>query len=114
MSKKDRTPGQAEEPSDSSRGLSRRRMLGVTGAGAAGLAASAFAVGTPAMAATKPDTREQGREAEAQGPDQVPADEPVIVHVADAHTGEVDVYHGTSHTKLHDPALAAKLRRSAR
>jgi hypothetical protein len=44
----------------------------------------------------------------------VPPDEPVIVHVANARTGEVDVYHGTSHTKLRDPALAARLRRAAK
>jgi hypothetical protein len=113
MSEQDRIPGPTEDSGDGQPRLSRRRMLGVTGAGAAGLAAGALAVASPALAATRPDSRAQ-RPAEEEGHDRVPADEPVIVHVANGRTGEVDVYHGTSHTKLHDPALAAKLRRSAK
>jgi hypothetical protein len=113
MPKKDRNPAHPEDAAADQPGLSRRRVLGVTGAGAAGLAAGAFAATAPAFAATRPGTREQ-RPAEDERPDRVPADEPVVVHVANARDGDVDIYHGTSVTKLHDPALAAKLRRSAR
>jgi hypothetical protein len=115
MPEKDRIPRPAEDAGADQPGrLSRRRMLGAAGAGAAGLAAGALAVGTPALASTsRTDTRAQ-QPAKDEGVDRVPADEPVVVHVANARTGEVDIYHGTSHTKLHDPALAAKLRRSAK
>jgi hypothetical protein len=114
MPKKDRNPDRPADAGTGQPGLSRRRMLGATGAGAAGLAAGAFAATAPALAAAGRPAAHTQRPAEDEGPDRVPADEPVIVHVADAHSGDVDVYHGTSHTKLHDPTLAAKLRRSAR
>jgi hypothetical protein len=35
--------------------------------------------------------------------------EPVVVHVRDAATGEMDVFRGTSHTRVHDKELAARL-----
>jgi DMSO/TMAO reductase YedYZ molybdopterin-dependent catalytic subunit len=100
------------------RRVSRRSLLGAAGVGAAGIAAGAFAVASPALAAvtktasTKPDTKPAAKADDR--PDTVPADEPVIIHIANAHTGELDVFAGTSHTKLRDPALAAQLRRAAK
>jgi hypothetical protein len=32
-----------------------------------------------------------------------------VVHVRDAATGEMDVFRGTTHTRVHDKELAARL-----
>jgi hypothetical protein len=40
--------------------------------------------------------------------------EPVIVHVRDLRTGEMDVFAGESKTRLRDPGLAARLAHSVR
>jgi len=42
-----------------------------------------------------------------------PAD-PVIVHVRDLASGEMDVFAGEATTRLRDPGLAARLVRAAR
>ena len=81
--------------------LSRRGLL--RSAGAAGVAAAAGAAlgGTvpaePALAAAAVDT----------------TDGPVVVHVRDLATGALDVYAGTSHTRVTDKALANRLARVA-
>jgi hypothetical protein len=97
------------------RTVSRRSLLGVAGVGAAGLAAGAFgglAAAGPALAATgRPAPAHGGRE-ETGG--KAAAGEPVVVHLRDARTGELDVYSGTSHTRLRDPDLAARLVRTIR
>jgi hypothetical protein len=84
---------------------SRRSVLrGAAGAGAAGIAAAAFMGGAlPAAAGTKA--------AGASGGAGTAAGEsgPVVVHVRDAATGEMDVFRGTSHTRVHDKELAARL-----
>jgi hypothetical protein len=95
---------------DSTPRLSRRTMLkGAAGVGAAGLAASAFAgVALPAAAATTASVRT------TRGPgSDGAADETVVVHVRDAATGEIDVFRGTTQTRLHDRALAARLVRAS-
>ena len=91
--------------------VSRRSLLGAAGVGAAGLAA----VGTfgglaaaPAAAAAAP----------ARG-DHNPGEQPdngdhVVVHVRGDRIGELDVYRGTSHSRVQDPDLAARLRRMIR
>jgi hypothetical protein len=38
----------------------------------------------------------------------------VIVHVRDVRSGEMDVFAGTSHARLTDPGLAARLVRGVR
>src|SRR5271166_5028485 len=89
---------------------SRRSVLrGAAGAGAAAIAASALAsaaIPLPAIAAE----RERGTAVPA---DAVPA-EPVVVHVRDAASGEIDVFRGTTQTRLHDRDLAARLVRASR
>jgi len=40
------------------------------------------------------------------------ASEDIIVHVRDVRSGELDVFSGTSHTRLRDPDLAARLVRA--
>jgi hypothetical protein len=81
------------------------------GAGAASLMAGA-ALGTaaPAVAAARPAKR-----ARSAGLRQRPAsDEQVVVHVRNARSGEMDIFAGTSQTRLVDPDLAARLVRAAR
>jgi len=89
--------------------MSRRSVLrGAAGAGVAGLAAAALA-GTPALAASRapdPATRKLDRAEEPT------AAEPVVVHVRDLRTGQLDVYSGTNHVRIHDRQLAAQLARA--
>jgi hypothetical protein len=97
--------------------LSRRSMLrGAASAGAAGLAITALGV-SPALAASQHARAAAthggtGPDAE-QVPDHVADGEAVVVHVRDVRTGEMDVYHGTSHVRVHDRALAARLARAS-
>jgi hypothetical protein len=95
--------------------VSRRSLLGAAGVGAAGLAAGAFGGLASASAATRktakqaPATHTGGGDAER--PD---SGEQVVVHVRSGRGGELDVYHGTSHTRVQDAALAARLRQMIR
>jgi hypothetical protein len=108
---------QAGPPADRAAGepqhLSRRSMLRGAGASAAGLAAIAVAgPAVPALAAAS-------RPAPARGSSRTDGrsggtSEPVVVHLRDARSGEIDVFAGTSHTRLRDPDLAARLARAAR
>lgn len=89
--------------------LSRRSMLrGAAGAGAAGLAMTALA--SPALAAGQHGHAAPESE---HVPDHVADGEPVVVHVRDVRSGEMDVYHGTNHVRLQDRALAARLARAS-
>jgi hypothetical protein len=95
-------------------GMSRRSVLrGVAGAGAAGLAAAAVAgtAGPALAAATSASSRRHDTGATTS--DAATA-ESVVVHVRDARSGEMDVFAGTSHTRLRDPGLAARLARAVR
>jgi hypothetical protein len=92
--------------------VSRRSVLGAAGVGAAGLAAGALATGAPALASARtPAAGAAGRDARGRRP---AAGEPVVVHLKDARTGEFDVYRGTSHIRVHDRDLAARLMRTIR
>ena len=89
---------------------SRRSVLhGAAGLAGAGLAATVMAgtLAAPASASAAPRTH-PGRAA------RVSSAEPVIVHVRDVRSGEMDVFAGTEQVRLHDPALAAKLTRAVR
>jgi hypothetical protein len=84
--------------------LTRRRVLrGAAGAGAAGVAVTALGAALPAASASRPAASERSP--------QAPADsaEAIVAHVVDVATGEIDLYHGTTHTRLRDRALAARL-----
>jgi len=90
---------------------SRRSVLhGAAGLAGAGLAATVMAgtLAAPASASAAPRTH-PGRAARVPG-----SGEPVIVHVRDVRSGEMDVFAGTEQVRLHDPALAAKLRQAVR
>jgi hypothetical protein len=91
---------------DDSAGMSRRTILRT--AATAGIAAGALAAtGMPAaLAATRTADRAEHHE--------VHPGEPIVAHLRDARTGEVDVFRGTSQVRLHDHALAAALIRASR
>jgi hypothetical protein len=87
-------------------GLSRRGLLrGAAGLGAAGVAAGLLFEGTAAAAAVPADHRDATH---------VPsADDPVVAHVRDAHTGDIDLFVGTRHVQFRDHELAARIARAA-
>ncbi len=102
--------------------VSRRSVLRTAaGASAAGLVAGVALGALPAAAAgrpVKPARRDEhpagsGGTAVAQTADDASTG-PVVVHVRDARTGEMDIFAGTSQTRLRDPALAARLVRASR
>jgi hypothetical protein len=91
---------------------SRRAVLrGAAGAGVAGIAATAL-VGTAGPALAKP-ARPAGQAARS-GAEDNSSTEPIIVHLRDVRSGELDVFRGTSQVRLHDPELAARLLRASR
>ncbi|HEY2553355.1 MAG TPA: hypothetical protein VGI64_22545 [Streptosporangiaceae bacterium] len=89
--------------------VSRRSLLrGAAGAGAAGLAASSLigAFAGPALAGPA----HQGGSRPQSGPEHDGrARQDVIVHLRDSRSGEMDIFAGTSHTKVRDRELAARL-----
>jgi uncharacterized membrane protein len=98
----------AQRPSDEGRHLSRRSMLrGAATAGAAGLAVTAIgAAASPAFAAThRPAATENHSEPKAVAG-------PIMVHVRDAKSGDIEVFSGTSKTRLTDKHLAALITRA--
>ena len=90
-------------------GLSRRNLLqGAATAGAAGLAVTAMGAAAPALAATgtgtgSPPAADQGHHADAG---------PIMVHVRDARSGDIELFAGTSLTRLRDQDLAARIARA--
>ena len=91
---------------------SRRSILhGAAGLAGAGLAATVMAgtLAAPASASAAPRTH-PGRAARVPSAATASGSgEPVIVHVRDVRSGEMDVFAGTEQVRLHDPGLAAKL-----
>ena len=105
----------AQSHPEPAEGPSRRSML--RGAGAVGAVGIAAAVGVgaasgAATAATRPaaDNRAAGGAERSAGP----AGAPLVVYLRDAASGELDIFSGTSHTVLRDPALVARLTHAVR
>ena len=106
----------AKRAADQGRRLSRRSLLqGAATAGAAGLAVSAIGTAaSPAFAATT--SRPAGSEgptskgSAAEGSAAAPAGA-IMVHVRDAKSGDIEVFSGTSKTRLRDKDLAARIAR---
>jgi hypothetical protein len=93
-------------------GPSRRSVLyGAAGLAGAGLAATTIGTLAAPAAAASASAAPRARSGQAAGPS--PA-EPVIVHVRDLRSGEMDVFAGESKTRLRDPGLAAKLAHAIR
>lgn len=102
---------------------SRRALLrGAAGAGVAGVAASTL-IGLPAAQALASTTRPAAsatsrrrsaarRPAAGQPANSAEAASDVVVHVRDARSGEMDIFSGTSMTRLNDPDLAGRLMRA--
>ncbi|MFD0635664.1 hypothetical protein ACFQ9X_33050 [Catenulispora yoronensis] len=68
--------------------------------------AEAETKGTAAAAAGAPVTSHQNVATAAA--------EPLVVHLVDARTGEMDLYRGSTHTRVRDRDLAARLAAAAR
>ena len=91
---------------DSRPAPSRRRvLLGAAGAGAVGLAAAAVASAGPAFADT---SRTAAAPAQAEGETAGH----IVVHVRNASSGDIEVFSGTSQTRLRDKDLAARIARA--
>jgi len=93
---------------------SRRAVLrSAAGAGVAGIAATALAgTAAPALAAAARPGPRTARG--AAGTNDAGTTDQLVVHVRDAGAGEIDVFRGTSHTRVRDPELAARLVRASR
>jgi hypothetical protein len=98
-------------------GVSRRSVLmGAAGAGAAGIAvASLGGAVLPAVAGAAPAGSAPARPEDLSAAELSAADlaGPVIVHVRDAARGEIEVFRGSTATRLHDRELAARLVRAS-
>jgi len=94
-------------------GVSRRSVIrGAATAGAAGLAATALggALSPAAAASTRPAA---GTRSSAPASGDVKASAgPIVVHVRDAKSGDIEVFSGTSQTRLRDTDLAARIARA--
>ena len=104
-----RAPEEAGEPR-----LSRRSLLqGAAAAGAAGLAATAIGAAGPALAATSGPqaAKHSPGQSPRQSPGRAPAG-PIMVHVRDTRSGDIEVFAGTSQTRLRDKDLAARIARA--
>ena len=111
------TPETGAHPAGRRAPVSRRAMLrtaaGASAAGAAGLVASGALAAIPAAAAARRPAGGTGHSG-ASTPEDRAADGPLVIHVRDARTGEMDVFEGTACTRLRDPELAARLVRASR
>ena len=90
-------------------GLSRRSLLqGAATAGAAGLAVTAMGAAAPALAATATTSPPAAHQAH----DHDTAAGPIMVHVRDTRSGDIEVFAGTGQTRLRDKDLAARIARA--
>jgi hypothetical protein len=79
-------------------------LRGAAGVGAAGLAVAAG--GGALLAAARPA---QAATAAPGTPVHPAADEPLVVYLRDAATGEFEVFHGTRQVRVRDRKLAVQL-----
>jgi hypothetical protein len=106
-------PGQ--DHADGAQRPSRRAVLrGAAGAGAAGVAATAF-TSLGAASAYAAETTQDGHARTAGASAGAAEDtEQFVVHVRDARTGQIDVFRGADQVRLHDRDLARHLDRISR
>jgi nitrous oxide reductase len=95
--------------------MSRRSLLqGAAAAGAAGLAVTALgaAVSPAAAAASTASSANTASSAPASGDLKAAPSGPIVVHVRNAKSGDIEVFSGTSQTSLRDKDLAARIARA--
>jgi nitrous oxide reductase len=95
--------------------MSRRSLLqGAAAAGAAGLAVTALGAAVrPAAAAASTASSTAGTASSAPAHGGLKAPEgPIVVHVRNAKSGDIEVFSGTSQTSLRDKDLAARIARA--
>ena len=91
--------------------MSRRSLLqGAATAGVAGLAVTAMGAAAPALAATATASGTGTAPAADQAHDTAAG--PIVVHVRDARSGDIEVFAGTSQTRLRDKDLATRIARA--
>jgi hypothetical protein len=90
---------------------SRRSVLrGAGAAGAAGLAVTALGgLAMPAASAAVKAHSSSAHEAAEHA-----AEESIVVHVRDASSGHIDIFHGTTAISVRDRDLAARIVRASR
>jgi hypothetical protein len=96
-------------------GVSRRSVIrGAATAGAAGLAVTALggALSPAASASTRSAARTAAPAAAPADGDVHAPSEPIVVHVRNAKSGDIEMFSGTSQTRLHDKDLAARIVRA--
>ena len=92
--------------------VSQRSVIrGAATAGAAGLAATAFGAALSPGGLGQHPGRVQHRPAAADAEVKAPAG-PIVVHVRNAKSGDIEVFSGTSQTRLRDKDLAARIARA--
>jgi secreted PhoX family phosphatase len=90
--------------------MSRRSLLqGAAAAGAAGLAVTALGTAVSPAAAAASTTASS---APASGDLKAAPSGPIVVHVRNARSGDIEVFSGTSQTSLRDKDLAARIARA--
>jgi curli biogenesis system outer membrane secretion channel CsgG len=93
-------------------GVSRRSVIrGAATAGAAGLAATALGGALSPAASASTRATSSTRAAAADSEVKAPAG-PIVVHVRNAKSGDIEVFSGTSQTRLRDKDLAARITRA--
>jgi nitrous oxide reductase len=102
-------------PAQPGSGMSRRSVLqGAATAGVAGLAATAIgATASPALAASSRPSASaaSSRPSASAEHGQRGHPDPIVVHVRNAKSGDIEVFSGTSLTRLRDKDLAARIAR---
>jgi hypothetical protein len=95
-------------------GVSRRSVIrGAATAGAAGLAATALGGAlSPAASASTRASASTGASAASTGAPAIAGGGPIVVHVRNAKSGDIEVFSGTSQTRLRDTDLAARIARA--
>ena len=94
-------------------GVSRRSVIrGAATAGAAGLAVTALggALSPAASAATRSPAAATRAQAPAHAEGETAGH--IVVHVRNASSGDIEVFSGTSQTRLRDKDLAARIARA--
>jgi hypothetical protein len=94
--------------SDGKAAPSRRGVLRTAG----GIGIAGVAAGLLSNTAAGAASAATARTASASHP-HAPASAPLVAHVHDARTGEVDLFTGEQRVRVHDPALAHALARAA-